>query len=253
MKITFVGTGSGKTSLKRFHSSILISSNNHNLLIDAGDGTAKALLGLGINFNNIDSILFTHYHADHFGGVASLFTQMKLNGRTKPLTFITHKLLVKHLIDFLNSTYMFFEIAGFEVKITGFEFGKVYRVSEFINFIPKQNNHIKQKEELKNKNVPFLSSSFYFEVEKKKIVYTSDIGNEKDLYLFEKIKTDIFITETTHVELNDIFTAFQILKPNEVYLTHIDDEDEKIIADWIDNLNNNSKFVLAKDGMVLKL
>jgi len=254
MQLTFVGTGSGKTSLKRFHSSILINSENHNLLIDVGDGTSKALLSLSIDYKNIDTILFSHYHADHFGGIASLFTQMKITGRTEPLTFITHKLLVNALNSFIESTYMFFEIAGFDVEIIGFEFNQSYQISENIKFIPRQNHHVHPSKKVKNTNVPFISSGFYFEVEGKKIIYTSDIGSKKDLYLFQNVQADIFITETTHIAMNDIYKAYQILKPNKVYLTHIDDSDEEKLLDWHKSLGDveQKKFILAEDGLVLK-
>ena len=254
MQLIFVGTGSGRTSLKRFHSSILISSESHNLLIDAGDSVAKALLNLGIDFSNIDTILFSHYHADHFGGIASLFTQMKIAGRTKPLTFITHKLLIDRLKNFINSTYMFFEIAGFDVKVIGFEFDQSYKISESIKYIPRQNQHVKPKKELTNTELPFISSSFYFEVESKKIIYTSDIGSEEDLYLFQNVQADIFITETTHVELEGIYKAYQILKPGKIYLTHVDDTDEKKILTWHKSLEDveRQRFIIAEDGLILK-
>ncbi|GBD91791.1 ribonuclease Z [bacterium BMS3Abin04] len=253
MQLTFVGTGSGKTSLKRFHSSILISSGNHNLLIDAGDGTSKALLKLGIDYKGIDTILFSHYHADHFGGIASLFTQMKIAGRTKALTFVTHKLLINALKNFIDSTYMFFEIAGFDVKIIGFEFNESYQISESIKFIPRQNHHIRQKDKVINKNIPFISSGFYFEVEDMNFVYTSDVGNADDLLLFKEKKIDFLITETTHISTDDILGAYQILKPDKVYLTHIDDEDENKLLIWLQNLDEveRGKFILAEDGLTI--
>ena len=67
-ELKFIGTGSGKTSLNRFHSSFFIKTSNYNLLIDAGDGESKALLSQGIDFNTIDGILFTHLHPDHYTG-----------------------------------------------------------------------------------------------------------------------------------------------------------------------------------------
>lgn len=254
MQLTFVGTGSGKTSLKRFHSSILINSENHNLLIDAGDGTSKALLNLGVDYKNIDTILFSHYHADHFGGIASLFTQMKIAGRTEPLTFVTHKLLVNALKNFINSTYMFFEIAGFDVKIIGFEFDNLYQISESIKFIPKQNHHIQPSKKINITHVPFISSGFYFEVEDKKFIYTSDVGSSEDLFLYKGKEIDFFITETTHISTDDIYKAYQILKPNKIYLTHIDDEDENKLFAWQKNLDEveRQKFILAEDGLILK-
>ncbi|MCK5087559.1 MAG: MBL fold metallo-hydrolase, partial [Melioribacteraceae bacterium] len=97
MKVTFIGTGSGKVSLERFHSSILVSKKNSNLLIDVGDSISRALLNLNISINSIDQILISHNHADHYSGIASLVTQMKLLERSKPLKIFTHQLLSDNL------------------------------------------------------------------------------------------------------------------------------------------------------------
>jgi ribonuclease Z len=86
VNIIFLGTGSGKTSLKRHHSSLLISSQKHNLLVDCGDGISSALIKQNISFCSIGAILISHMHADHYSGLASLITQMKLVGRKETLT-----------------------------------------------------------------------------------------------------------------------------------------------------------------------
>ena len=115
MELTFIGTGSGKTNLNRYHTSLLIQSGNHNVLIDAGDGISRALLSSGINFETINSILISHYHADHFGGLSALITQMILINRTNTLQIFTHKDLVEPLITYLKFCYIFVDhLSGFQ-------------------------------------------------------------------------------------------------------------------------------------------
>lgn len=241
-KLQFIGTGSGKTSLKRNHSSILISSNDYNLLIDAGEGISKALLSQNINYNSIDSILFTHYHADHFSGITSLITQMKLSERKNDLTIFTHNNLIETLKNFLNSCYLFDEKLGFDFKIMGFNEEEKIIINDEINFTARKNSHIKQTEVLKNYNhINFISCSFYFLIGNKKIIYTSDIGSAEDLYLFKAIPADYFITETTHVTLEEIYKAYQIQKPKRLLLTHIDDESEFKISQFISKLNSTEQ------------
>src|SRR5210317_870930 len=125
MELTFIGTGSGKTSLNRFHTSILISENDHRLLVDTGDGISKALLASDISVNSIDSIIISHTHADHFAGVASLLTQMKIHVRTSPLAIFIHKDFLKFLSEFINVSYLFKETIGFDLKIIGYEFDQM--------------------------------------------------------------------------------------------------------------------------------
>ena len=110
--IVFIGTSSGKTSLKRFHSSLLVKSQSFNLLIDCGDGTAKALLSLGISLDLIDGILFSHLHPDHSAGFASLIVQMKQLKREKKLRIFCHKNLAETLKMFLHYSFVFTERAS---------------------------------------------------------------------------------------------------------------------------------------------
>ncbi len=107
MKIKFLGTGSGKTSLNRYHSSFLISSSTNSLLVDCGDGISKAILKQNIDFNSFNSILISHFHADHFAGLPSLLTQMKLGGRKNELTIFVHSSEKPFLEDFICHSYLF--------------------------------------------------------------------------------------------------------------------------------------------------
>ena len=121
MKIKFLGTGSGKTSLNRYHSSFLLSSSNHNLLVDCGDGISKAILKQNINFNSIDSILISHFHADHFSGLPSLITQMKLTSRKNDLTIYVQLSEKDFLEDFIFHSYLFKERMAFNFNIVSFD------------------------------------------------------------------------------------------------------------------------------------
>ena len=119
--IVFIGTSSGKTSLKRFHSSLLIKSPLFNLLIDCGDGTSKALLSQSISLDIIDGILFSHLHPDHSAGFPSLIVQMKQLKRTKTLKVFCHKNLTETLKMFLYQSFVFTERSSFELDYCEFE------------------------------------------------------------------------------------------------------------------------------------
>ena len=256
MKIIFVGTGSGKTSRKRFHSSIIVKSNDHSMLVDTGDGVAKALLTLNIKTNSIDSILLSHYHADHLSGIASLITQMKLEKRTKQLKVFTHTDLVKPLNAFLNTSYLFKENLGFKLVLSQFKFGTKQKVSGSISFVPQRNSHIFRKKILKNYPAKqFVSSSFLLNVGFAKIIYTSDVGSTNDLFLFKNHQTDYLITETTHMTAGQVLSAAKTLNVSKLFLTHIGDEDEKKITAWHKNLSeaDQKKVKICYDGLKIQL
>lgn len=255
MKVTFIGTGSGKVSLERFHSSILVSEKNSNLLIDTGDSISRALLNLNININSIDHILISHNHADHYSGIASLVTQMKLLDRSKPLKIFTHQLLSDNLKLFLNSTYMFEEILGFDLEIIGYNFNTTININSNLKITPRQNSHITNKHKLTDyKQIAFVSSSFLIENHSKHILYTSDVGSIEDLYLFKDFNLDYLITEFTHISLKEIKEAAEELNPKKIYLTHIE-ESAALTNDWNKLLNKSEqkKFIIAYDGLQIEI
>lgn len=224
MELTFVGTGSGKTSLERFHTSILISESDHKLLIDAGDGISKALLASNISANSIDSIIISHTHPDHLAGVASLLTQMKIHGRISPLAIFIHKDFLKFLSEFINVSYLFMETIGFDLKIIEYQFDQMIKVDD-LNILPRKNDHVKKKAELRGYNdLSFISSSFFIQNKSINLQYTADVGNRSGLYLFSDYRIDYLISEATHIEFNEIADAVEMIKPKKCYLVHIDDE-----------------------------
>lgn len=251
MKLQFIGTGSGKTSLKRNHSSILFDTDKSKILIDCGDGISKALMKYDIAFNQIDTIIFTHYHADHFSGISSLITQMKLYKRKSELKIFTHKNLIVPLKQFLNSTYLFEEALGFDLRFIGYELDTGYKIDDNFSFSAKQNSHIKNKFNVNS--VPadrFVSASLLFTIGDKQIIYTSDIAVREDLFLFETKKPKIYITETTHIDHDWIHGIVTFYHPDQIYLTHISDEDEQEIEKHLRNQTfpHFVKVQMAEDG-----
>ena len=226
------------------------------MLIDTGDGVAKALLALNIKTNSIDSILLSHYHADHFSGLASLITQMKLEKRTKQLKVFTHTNLVKPLKTFLNTSYLFEENLGFKLILSEFKFGTRQKVSGSISFVPKRNSHILRKKILKKYPAKqFVSSSFLLNLGSSSIFYTSDVGSANDLFLFKNQQTNYLISETTHVTAGQVLSAAKTLNVTKLFLTHISDEDEKKITSWHKNLSeaDKKKVKICYDGLKFNL
>lgn len=256
MELTFIGTSSGKSSLKRDHSSILISSKKFNLLIDAGDGISKAFLKTGIEFNSIDGIIFSHLHPDHYTGLAALIVQMKMYNRTEPLTIFVHEELVNVIMNFLVNSYLFPERLGFKINYEPFTIKKSFSINEEIEVLADQNSHLKELNGYENySKISFACLSFLFKIEEKRIHYTGDVGGRDDLYLFKDMKTDIFITETTHISLDEILNAAEKIDPSKIILTHITEEDESKLNFDLEQLPEEmrKKMIIASDGLKIKL
>ena len=69
MQLQFVCCGDAFGSGGRFNTCFHLVGSNINALIDCGATSLVSMNKLAINRNAIDTILFTHFHADHFSGL----------------------------------------------------------------------------------------------------------------------------------------------------------------------------------------
>jgi len=87
MQITFVGCGDAFGSGGRLNTCFHVRAARTSFLIDCGASSLIGMNRLGIDRNAIDTILVTHFHADHFGGVPFFMLDAQFNTkRTRPLT-----------------------------------------------------------------------------------------------------------------------------------------------------------------------
>src|SRR6266404_5106713 len=85
MQVRFVGCGEALGSGGRFNTCFHIAGARVNFLIDCGASSLPALKRLGIARDDIDLILITHFHGDHFGGLPFLLLDAQFTRRTRPL------------------------------------------------------------------------------------------------------------------------------------------------------------------------
>lgn len=89
--ICLLGTGGMMPLPKRWVTSLMVRYNGSGLLIDCGEGTQIALREKGWSFKPVDTILLTHFHADHIAGLPGFLLTMGNADRTEPLTVIGPK------------------------------------------------------------------------------------------------------------------------------------------------------------------
>ncbi len=85
-EVVFVGTSDAFGAGGRRQSAILVRGANGGVLLDCGGTTVTGLCELGIDRGEIDAILVSHFHGDHFGGIpAFLLAALYEDQRTAPL------------------------------------------------------------------------------------------------------------------------------------------------------------------------
>jgi ribonuclease BN (tRNA processing enzyme) len=178
---------------------------------------------------------------------------MKLTSRKNDLKIYVHSSEKDFLEDFIFHSYLFKERMTFELNIVTFGEEKEVLLSNDFIFTSRLNSHLDKYKIYDQQNkLGFVSLSFLFRDDENSVIYSGDVGSENDLYIFNQ-KVDWFITETTHIKLENILNLIDKLDPAKVILTHIGDDFEKALIDFHQSLPEQLKprIIIAFDSLEL--
>jgi ribonuclease BN (tRNA processing enzyme) len=86
MRLTIVGSGDAFGSGGRFNTCFWLETAKATLLVDCGASSLVALKTIGLDHGQVDGIILSHLHGDHFGGLPFLLLDAQfLNCRERPL------------------------------------------------------------------------------------------------------------------------------------------------------------------------
>lgn len=89
MNVTIVGSGDAFGTGGRAHTCIHVKSGDTTAVVDFGAGSITSWKKLGLSFEDVDFIVISHLHGDHFGGLPFFLLECQfVSGRTKPLQMI---------------------------------------------------------------------------------------------------------------------------------------------------------------------
>jgi ribonuclease BN (tRNA processing enzyme) len=77
MKITLLGTGCAVPDFHRGSPSTLLRNEGVNFLLDAGPGTYRRLLEIGVSPVELRILLFSHHHPDHIADLPGILAGIK--------------------------------------------------------------------------------------------------------------------------------------------------------------------------------
>lgn len=83
MKITILGSGDAFGTGGRFNTCLHVETGDERLLLDCGSSSMVALNRAGIARNTLSTLLFTHFHGDHFGGLPAFLLDAQFVSRRK--------------------------------------------------------------------------------------------------------------------------------------------------------------------------
>ena len=91
LDICLLGTGGTMPMPDRALTSLIVRYKGKNILIDCGEGTQIMVRKSGFSLKKIDTILITHFHADHIAGLPGLLLSIGKSERTEPVKIIGGK------------------------------------------------------------------------------------------------------------------------------------------------------------------
>ena len=244
MQLRFVGCGDAFGSGGRYNTCFHVTGENVNFLIDCGASSLPALKRNGINREEIDLVLITHFHGDHFGGLPFLMLDAQFTRRTRPLVIAGPQGIERRLEQvmealFENSTKRErrFDLRIVELKpevATGFG---ALSVTPF----PVVHG---------DSGGPFLG--YRIEVEGRIVAFTGDtewtdalipLGRDADLFISECYFYDR--TVKNHLNLKTLSAHLAEIKPKRLILTHMGED----MLGQLGRVGHET----AADGMVVEI
>ncbi len=76
-ELIVIGSGTGIPSLRRSSPAFLLVSDTAMVLIDSGPGALRKMLEVGFTYQDMDLILYTHFHPDHVADLVHILFACK--------------------------------------------------------------------------------------------------------------------------------------------------------------------------------
>ena len=244
MRLQFVGCGDALGSGGRYNTCFHLTGDRVNRLIDCGASSLPALKKLGIPRDDIDLILITHFHGDHFAGLPFFLLDAQFSRRSRPLVIagpegIEMRLtqVVEALFEHSSKTKPKFDLSIVALR------PEERRTFGAITVTPYPVVHGES-------GGPFLG--YRIEAEGRVIAYSADtewteslipLAREADLFIAEAYYYDKVVKN--HLSLATLEARLPEIKPKRLVLTHMSDD----MLGRLDALTHTA----AHDGMIVEL
>jgi ribonuclease BN (tRNA processing enzyme) len=244
MQLRFVGCGDALGSGGRFNTCFHVTGASVNFLIDCGASSLPALKRLGIARDEIDLILITHFHGDHFAGLPFLLLDAQFTRRSRPLVIAGPQGIEAKLANLREALFEHSSKTPqrFDLSVVALE-PEQSRTFGDVKVTPYPVVHGES-------GGPFLA--YRVEAEGRVITYSADT-EWTDALIPAAQRADLFIAEAyyydkivkNHLSLKTLEAHLPAIKARRLVLTHMSD-------DMLGRLGE-LPYTAAHDGMVVEL
>jgi ribonuclease BN (tRNA processing enzyme) len=242
MQLRFVGCGDAFGSGGRNNTCFHVTGRSVNFLIDCGATSLPALKRLEIPRDEIDLILITHFHGDHFAGLPFLLLDAQFSRRTRPLIIAGPQGIETRLAQIMEALFEHSSNTKqrFDLSIVALE-PEQSRQFGGVKVTPYPVVH-------GDSGGPFLA--YRIETEGRIIAYSADTewtdtlipaAREADLLIAEAYTYDKVVKN--HLSLTTLQAHLGEINARRVILTHMSDD----MLGRLDGL----PYAAAEDGMVV--
>lgn len=244
MQLRFVGCGDALGSGGRHNTCFHVTGERVNFMIDCGATSLPALKRLAIARDEIDLILVTHFHGDHFGGLPFLLLDAQFTRRSRPLIIAGPQGIETRLLQLMEALFEHSSKTKprFELSVVALS-PEETRSFGAVEVTPFSVVHGES-------GGPFLA--YRVEAEGRVIAYSADtewtetlipLGRDADLFIAEAYYYDKVVKN--HLSLTTLEAHLTEIQPKRLVLTHMSDD----MLGRLDALD----YTAASDGMVVEL
>jgi ribonuclease BN (tRNA processing enzyme) len=244
LRLRFVGCGDAFGSGGRGNTCFHVTGSKANFLIDCGASALPAMKRLDIVGSDIELILITHFHGDHFAGLPFFLLDAQFSRRSRPLVIagpagLENRLMqaMEALFENSSRTKQKFDLQLVELA------PEESRAFGAVSVTPFSVVHGES-------GGPFLA--YRVEVEGRVFAYTADtewtdslisLGQDADLFIAEAYTYDKIVRN--HLSLTTLQAHLAEIRPKRLILTHMSD-------DMLTRLSM-LPYCAAHDGMIVDL
>lgn len=244
MRLRFVGCGDAFGSGGRQNTCFHVTGEKANFLIDCGASSLPALKRSAIVRDDIDLILITHFHGDHFAGLPFFVLDAQFSRRTRPLVIAGPPGIEARLAQVMEALFEHSSKTAqkFELSVVTLTAGQTKPFGPVV-VTPFSVVH-------GTSGGPFLA--YRIETEGRVIAYSADtewtetlipLAQGADLFIAEAYTYDRIVKN--HLSWRTLEAHLPDIQPKRLILTHMSD-------DMLQRLNLISHLA-AHDGLTVEL
>ena len=225
MHVTFVGSGDAFGSGGRLNTCIHVRTAQTTFLFDCGASSLIGMKRLGIDRNAIDTILVTHFHADHFGGIPFFMIDAQFSaGRTRPLTIAGPEGLRDWYARVMETAFAnsIKSAPKFELKLIELTTGRDHAMMGGVSVRAERVRHAAVDGPFFAYRVACDGKIIAFSGDTEWVDNLVEIGREADLFITECSSFEKKVPY--HIDYVTLAANLPRIKPKRLVLTHMNEE-----------------------------